>query len=131
MKAALAAACSILVSLAVPALGQQARVDKNWPSILYFGEGLNEQIDRSAYLEIQAKQIAELPPPVAPVSGFRGITQSAQHPAANPPPQYFSRHPTSGYGAISMITGQPRTIPVRGHYRNGRYVKPYFRSRRR
>lgn len=37
----------------------------------------------------------------------------------------------SGYGAISCITGQPRTTYVSGYYRkNGTYVKPYYRSKR-
>lgn len=34
-----------------------------------------------------------------------------------------------GYGAISELTGRPKTVSVKGYYRkDGTYVRPHFRS---
>ena len=49
-----------------------------------------------------------------------------------PPITTGSPSPLDGYGAISPITGLPRTIAVRGYVRkDGTYVRPHYRSRRR
>ena len=47
-------------------------------------------------------------------------------------PSYATGGYATGYGAISSVTGLPRTSYVHGYYRkNGTYVRPYYRSRRR
>ncbi|MCK4264765.1 hypothetical protein KAW80_00220 [Candidatus Babeliales bacterium] len=44
--------------------------------------------------------------------------------------QYYNQHNTGayGYGAISKVTGRPRTNYVSGYYRGGTWVQPYYRS---
>jgi hypothetical protein len=47
-------------------------------------------------------------------------------------PSYSATPPATGYGLISSATGLPRTSYVHGYMRkNGTYVRPYYRSRRR
>jgi Bacterial SH3 domain len=53
-------------------------------------------------------------------------------PSTAPVPSYKPLPQLDGYGAISNITGRPKTTYVRGYYRkNGTYVRPHYRSRRR
>lgn len=35
----------------------------------------------------------------------------------------------SCFGDISQRTGRPKTVRVKGHYRNGKWVKEYYRSK--
>ncbi|MER8761975.1 MULTISPECIES: hypothetical protein [unclassified Mesorhizobium] len=81
----------------------EARADKKWPSIIYYGEGLNQRIDGALFWEGQAG----------------ALTEQRQ------------RQGATGYGAISAITGNPRTTHVSGYTRkDGTRVQPYYRSRR-
>jgi hypothetical protein len=79
---------------------------QSWPSIVYYGDGINERIDGALYWEGQQGRIAE--------EARRGS------------------HPTGvGYGLISNITGRPRTNFVSGYTRkDGVSVRPYYRSKR-
>jgi hypothetical protein len=80
--------------------------EEKWPSIIYFGEKTNERIDGSLYWEGQAGLLAQQ----------RLREQSGL---------------ATGYGAISTVTGNPRTTPVSGYTKaNGTRVAPYYRSRR-
>jgi hypothetical protein len=48
------------------------------------------------------------------------------------PALVYQAPPATGYGMISTVTGLPRTNYVHGYMRkNGTYVRPYYRSRRR
>jgi hypothetical protein len=52
-------------------------------------------------------------------------------PSATTPSVPYYGGGTIGYGAISSVTGLPRTEMVSGHFRrDGTYVRPYYRSRR-
>jgi hypothetical protein len=48
-----------------------------------------------------------------------------------PWPLYGCAENGSCYGDISAATGRPRTVHVRGYYRDGRYVRGHYRSRPR
>jgi hypothetical protein len=64
-------------------------------------------------------------------NGKAALAYQTQSPSVETP-SYVPSPPASGYGAISSTTGLPRTHYVRGYYRkNGTYVRPYYRSRRR
>ncbi|TPK41264.1 hypothetical protein FJ492_19875 [Mesorhizobium sp. B2-5-4] len=83
-----------------------ASADEKWPSIIYFGEKANERIDGPLYWQGQAGLLAQ--------QRLRDQGGTA-----------------TGYGAISDITGNPRTTHVSGYTKaNGTRVEPYYRSRR-
>lgn len=53
-------------------------------------------------------------------------------PALRVAPTYSGTCGGTGYGSVSCITGAPKTTYVRGYRRkNGTYVRPHYRSRRR
>ncbi|TIL46135.1 hypothetical protein [Mesorhizobium sp.] len=84
-----------------------ASAEEKWPSIIYYGEKTNERIDGPLFWEGQAGLLAQQ----------RLVEKS--HGAA------------TGYGAISKVTGNPRTTRVSGYTKaNGTRVAPYYRSRR-
>lgn len=102
MIRSIAIASFLIAATAGICRADEARVDEKWPSIIYYGDGLNQRIDGALFWEGQAGASAE---------------QRQQQ--------------GTGYGAISAITGNPRTTHVSGYTRkNGTYVQPYFRSRR-
>ncbi|TCK30138.1 hypothetical protein EV667_0225 [Ancylobacter aquaticus] len=69
----------------------------------------------------------EPPPPESPPV-LAGLAAAATAPAS---PYGSGCQSTNTYGAMSCVTGRPRTTYVRGYYRrNGTYVRPYYRSRK-
>ncbi|AEH89402.1 hypothetical protein [Mesorhizobium opportunistum] len=84
-----------------------ASAEEKWPSIIYFGEKTNERVTGPLYWDGQAGLLAQ--------QRLREQSGSA----------------ATGYGAISEITGNPRTTRVAGYTKaNGTRVTPYYRSRR-
>lgn len=76
---------------------------------------------RSAYSRAGGASVLCYPSDVTPAK------QAQQYTYMAPAPSYGA----TGYGAISTVTGLPRTTYVSGYYRkNGTYVKPYYRSKR-
>lgn len=70
----------------------------------------------------------------APASPFVAATASSNTTASSSDatsPRTPACESPNYYGAISCVTGLPKTTYVRGHYRkNGTYVRPYYRSKR-
>lgn len=86
---------------------EAARADPKTPSIIYYGDGLNQRVDQRQYFE----------------------GQQGQH-LANME-EARRRKNATGYGEISAITGNVRTTYVKGHTRSdGTYVRPHYRSKR-
>ncbi|MER8950713.1 hypothetical protein [Mesorhizobium sp. M0959] len=99
---------ALLLSVLLSTLGlASASAEEKWPSIIYYGEKMNERIDGPLYWEGQAGQLAQ-----------QRLIEQRQGKA-------------TGYGAISDVTGNPRTTRVSGYTKaNGTRVAPYYRSRR-
>jgi len=92
--------------LAVPVHADGIMKDE-WPSIIFYGESVNQKISGPLYWEGQEGRMA-----LERESGVAGRN-------------------SGGYGAISPATRLPRTELVGGYTRkNGTYVQPYYRSRR-
>lgn len=93
---------------------EAARADPNTPSIIYFGEGLNQRVDGRHYFESQALFI----------EGEQGRHISRME-------NDLQQRSATGYGAISAVTGNARTNYVGGYTRkDGTYVRPHYRSSR-
>lgn len=107
---------AVLVSaLSGPSLAQEkARVDPKTPSIIYFGEGLNQRVDERQYFANREQY----------VEGRQGEHLSRME-------EERRRKNATGYGAISPVTGNARTSYVSGYTRkDGTYVRPHYRSQR-
>jgi hypothetical protein len=79
------------------------------PSIVYYGEGANNQVSEGVYWAGQQGHVAD-----EAKERKRATDQNA-----------------IGYGAISTITGNPRTNFVKGYTRSdGVKVRSYYRSKR-
>ncbi|RWM13545.1 MAG: hypothetical protein EOR73_28510 [Mesorhizobium sp.] len=103
MVRSIALALVLLAAAAGICRADEARVDEKWPSIIYYGDGLNQRVNGALFWEGQAGALA---------------TQRQQQGG-------------TGYGAISQITGNPRTTYVSGYTRkDGTRVRPYYRSKR-
>ncbi|QDC01722.1 hypothetical protein [Mesorhizobium sp. 8] len=99
-----------IFTLSGPALADGTTKEK-WPSIIYYGDGVNNRIDGGLFWEGQAGRLAE---------DARRQEKSDGH-----------HGPATGYGAISTITNLPRTHYVSGYTRSdGVDVRPYYRSKR-
>lgn len=76
----------------------------------------------------------------ADIAGETGVAAASAQSSAQASPGSYKPSTGSGssgcvspnqYGAISCVTGLPRTNYVRGYFRkNGTYVRPYYRSHR-
>jgi hypothetical protein len=87
--------------------GEAQRTDSKQPSIIYYGNGVNERVSESLYWEGETGALAK---------------QRAKD---------ATRQRATGYGAISAITGNPRTSYVSGYTRqDGTRVNAYYRSHR-
>ncbi len=92
--------------LAVPVNAEGITKDE-WPSIIFYGEGVNQKISGPLYWEGQKGRMA--------MERENGAV----------------RRSGGGYGAVGSTTRQSRTEFVSGYTRkNGTYVQPYYRSRR-
>ena len=93
---------------------ESARIEPRTPSIIYFGEGLNQQVDERHYSASREQY----------VEGQQGEHLSRME-------EERRRRNATGYGAISSVTGNARTSYVGGYTRkDGTYVRPHYKSRR-
>lgn len=109
----------VLVSAGVSSAQEGASVGRRTPSITYYGSGVNQQIDEQQYLANQR----EYPDHQRyAVEGQQGAHLARMEEARR-------QRTAIGYGDISDVTGNKRTIFVNGHIRSdGTRVRPYYKS---